>query len=379
MRVRATRTLVERTGYSLPTVEYALDRLFGGMTADALRATIDDELGSLRALDDFTARQGRPGVRYRPAGRAAIVASETTIGVAVIPLAFALLAGCDVLVKDRSDGLVRAVIETLAEEEPTFAAQATADIWDGTDVERSRERLRDADVVIAFGRDETLRAIRSELAPHARFVAFGHRTSVAYVGREALGDADACAIAASDAVRDALLYDGDGCLSPHAVFIERDGALSPRAFAEAFVRACDAFAVEFPPGAPTPVAAALAYRRRANFRASQGDGEVYDAAGGAYVVAFDPPAGEPPPLYARTVGLYVVDAPDAALRFVRRHGLPLEGFARRPQGRPDLEAAAQESGAHYVAALGALQDPPLGGEHGGEGRILPFVSAIYRP
>jgi hypothetical protein len=28
--------------------------------------------------------------------------------------------------------------------------------------------------------------------------------------------------------------------------------------------------------------------------------------------------------------------------------------------------------------LGTLQRPPLGGEHGGAGRILPFVRAIYR-
>ena len=88
-RVRATRAVMERLAYTEPVVDYALDRLFGAIARDALRATIAGELGSLDALDDFVARQGRPDVRYAGLDLVTIISSDTTIGVAIPPLVFA--------------------------------------------------------------------------------------------------------------------------------------------------------------------------------------------------------------------------------------------------------------------------------------------------
>ena len=85
-RVRVTRALMTRLGYSEPVVDYALDRLFEDVTRESLEAVIESELGSLAALDGFVARAGRPDVFFRGVGRAAIVSSETTIGVALPPL-----------------------------------------------------------------------------------------------------------------------------------------------------------------------------------------------------------------------------------------------------------------------------------------------------
>ena len=93
----------------------------------------------------------------------------------------------------------------------------------------------------------------------------------------------------------------------------------------------------------------------------------------------DPPAAEPPPFVRRLIALYSVDAPDEALAFVRRHAVPLEAIAfASPEPRADALAFAVASGASRIATLGSLQTPPFGGEHGGVGRILPFVRAIYR-
>ena len=60
-RVRLLNRVVERTGYTMPVVEYALDQLFESLSADALEATIAGELGSLEVLDGFALRPGRPG------------------------------------------------------------------------------------------------------------------------------------------------------------------------------------------------------------------------------------------------------------------------------------------------------------------------------
>jgi hypothetical protein len=377
-RVRATRAIVARTGYTEPVVDYALDRLFGALERDALHATIADELGSFAALDGFVPRAGRPAVTYRALDRVTIVSSDTTIGVAIVPLAFALCAGSRVTVKDRDDRLVAAFAETLAEEAPEFRRSLATATWPGADESAGAAALGDASVVVAFGRSETLGAVRARLAPEARFVPYGHRTSAGYVAREALEDEALATACAAGAARDALLYDGDGCLSLHALFVERGGRVAPVDFARRVAAACDAAAIEFPAGYAEPDDGVAAYRRSALFRAAQGKGAVYAGVTAPHLVVVDPPRGEPPPLLRRTLALYSVDGPTQALEFLRSHGLALEALAVAAPSRPDVEAAALASGASRIAAFGTLQDPPLGGEHGGTGRILPFVRAIYR-
>jgi hypothetical protein len=374
-RVRTVPALVDRTGYSAPVVEYALDRLFGAITREALRATIAGELGALEALDGFVARSGRPDVWFRPAGKVAIVSSETTIGVALHPLVFAVCAKANVLVKDREDRLIAAFIETLAQERPELAERLSAQVWKGAGDDGFPAELG---VVVAFGRDDTLRTIRANLPGPTRFLGFGHRTSVGYVTRGSLAGEAVAKRCARAAALDALLYDGDGCLSLHALFVERDGSLDPERFAQIVSEACDEIAVEFPAGVRPNDPRFELYRKRMHFRAAQGVGAVHCGAADEHMVVYAPPFDEPPPLLPRTLGVYSVRGPGDALTFLREHDLPIEGFATDVPPDSELLAAALASGAVRIARLGTLQDPPLGGEHGGAGRILPFVRAIYR-
>lgn len=372
------QALAQRTTYSRPVVEYALDRLFGAIDRETLCATIAGEVGSLAALDGFVPRAGRPDVFFCGLPRAAIVSSDTTIGVALPALIFALCAGSSVLVKDRDDRLTAAFAQTLAEEWPELGARVVASVWDGSDDAAARAHLGEADVVVAYGRTGTLGAVRANLRADARFVGFGHRTSVGYVTRAALASEAGAREVARGAARDALLYDGDGCLSIHALFVERGAALTPKSFARCVAAACEEAAIEFPPGTAELDPRVAAYRRTAFFRASQGAGATFADPSSSHVVVLDPPGDEPPPLLRRTLALYAVDGPQNALEFVRRHALPLEAVGIGGAWRPDVEAFAIAAGASRLAALGDLQTPPLGGEHGGAGRILPFVRAIYR-
>lgn len=378
---------MQRTGYTEPVVDFALDVLFGRLTRAALRATVEGELGSLAALEDFVARPGRVAVRYRAVDKATIVSSDTTIGVAIPAMSYALCAGVGTLVvKDRDDGLVAAFAETLREERPELGARLRVERWDGHASPQAREALATSDVVVAFGGDDALTAIRAQLRPDARFVPFGHRTSIAYVTRETLDRAAADAAYAREVAfgiaRDALLYDGEGCLSLHAVFIERGDALAPDAFSALLAEAFEAAAVEFPARSAEPAAATAGYARGARFRAAQGEGAVRGGLTGAHVLVTDVALDQPPPLFPRTLAAYVVDGPGEVVRFVRRHAVPLEAFvvdgASAEGARPDVVACALDAGAVRLASFGAAQAPDMSGEHGGVPRILPFVRAIVR-
>lgn len=376
-RVRVTDRIAERTGYSVPAVEYALDRIFFSIAQRDLEATIASELGSLAALDGFASRADRPDAWALPAGKVCIVSSRTTIGVAIVPAVFALCAKNDVLVKDREDALVHAFFETLAQELDAFAVAARASSW--ASGEENAPELETFDAVAAFGSDDTLIAIRNALAPGARFIGYGSRASAGYVTRESLANREALARICQGAARDLVLYETEGCLSLHTLFLERDGALSLEEFGRMLSACVEAANVEFPIGERHAADAAriAQHRNLAAFRAATGRGAVFASENADYALIIDQPPSEPPQFLPRTLGIVLVDDPGQALQYIREHSLRLEGFALSDE-RADVVRAAVECGAVRLTRFGELQHAPLSGDHGGRPRIAEFVRFVDR-
>ncbi|HUA08926.1 MAG TPA: acyl-CoA reductase [Candidatus Acidoferrales bacterium] len=374
IRVRLLARIVERTGYTSPVVEYALDQLFGSLTNDAIEATIANELGSIDTLDEFALRPGRPRARALAAGNVCVISSRTTIGVAIVPAIFALCAKCDVLVKDREDGLVRAFFSSLAQERDEFAEAARAEAWEG---ESESVSLGSFDVVVAFGSDATLGRIANATRAGSRFVGFGSRASIGYVAREELRDVAHATALAAGAARDLVLYETEGCLSLHALFVERGGGVDPQQFTKLVAQEVERASVEFPPGLRDARASAriASARNLAAFRSAAGTGSVFSDARGSYLTVLDPPLSEPPAFLPRALAIHAVDDPGEAIAYLAAHDVPVEAVALAGR-RDDLRAFAVEIGAHRIARFGDLQRPPLGGNHGGRARIADFVTWI---
>lgn len=377
LRVRVTQRIAQRTGYSVPVVEYALDRIFFSITQHDLHATIVNELGGIDVLDGFAPRGDRPDAWAAPVGSVCVISSRTTIGVALVPAIFALCAKNDVLVKDREDALVHAFFETLAQELDAFADAARATTWSSQD--RNAPDLETFDAVTAFGTDAALCAIRNALGPRARFIGYGSGASAGYVGKEALAQPGHLMEICRGAARDLVLYETEGCLSLHTLFVERGGPVSPQAFGRALAGCIEAANVEFPVAnrAAADAASIAQQRNLAAFRAAAGHGAVFASENAEYAVIVDQPPSEPPHFLPRTVGIIVVDEPQEAVRYVQEHGLRLEGFALS-DGRSDIVQAALEAGAVRLARFGELQHPALSGDHGGRPRIAEFVRWIDR-
>jgi Acyl-CoA reductase (LuxC) len=374
-RVRTLGRITARTRYSVPVVEYALDRLFFSLTEDALQATIRDELGSLEVLDGFAPRANRPDAWAAPIGRVCVVSSRTTIGVALVPAIFALCAKCDVLVKDREDALIAAFFESLCEEGDAFAGAATAMTWNSAD--ELAPSFSSFDAVVVFGGDETLRNVSATLAPSTRFIGYGSRASAGYIAAESLGNEPSARALAEGAARDLVLYESEGCLSLHVLFVEKGGNVSPDAFAQILGQAVERANIEFPVGPRDPVQTSRVgqHRDMAAFRAAAGQGAVYADASADYAVVAGFPEDQPPPFLPRTLGVLPVATPAQALQYLREHSLPLEGFALSCD-RADLVGMAVDAGAVRLARFGELQHPPLAGDHGGRPRIAEFVRWI---
>lgn len=369
-RIRALDAVALRTGYSAPMVGYAFDRLFGSLRRDTIERVIEDELGSLDVLDGFVQRSGRPRAAALPIGRVCVASSRTTIGVAIVPAVFALCAKCDVLVKDREDRLAGAFFETLIALLPEIHDAITARAWNG---DQDAGTLRDFDMVVAFGNDATLAKISSNLPYSARMIGFGTKASAGYVSRDALAGEQAARAIAAGAALDLILYESEGCLSLHALFVEDGGRIGAEQFAGFLSDAIRDAAGEF----PTALGDVSAPARRAAARdltVFRGD-QYFSDASSQFLAVLDPPRASPPFFLPRTLSIHRVERPADAAEYLERHGIELEALAIAGERRDLFELAIRTKAAR-IAQFGSLQAPPLGVFHGGRPRIAEFVRWI---
>ncbi len=368
-RRRAVDAVSTRTGYSPPVVEYAFDRLFRSLSGDAIAAVIAGELGSLEVLDDFVDAGVRGAARALPVGRVCIISSRTTIGVAIVPAIFALCAKCDVLVKDREDHLVAAFFATLTELLAQVGDAVAARPWPG---ESDAVDLDAFDSIVAFGSDRTLAAISGALRSPTRLIAYPSKLSAGYLTPHSLATQSLAESIARGAARDMLLYDGDGCLSLRALFIERGANVSPSGFCEMLRDAIELAAAEFPAMTSARSSARLAMARdTASFQMTHGQ-QIFTDSRSSYLLLLDPRLDEPPLLLPRALSVYSVADPRAAVAYLKRHGIALEALA---VAQPDahLRTIAASLSASRITTFGSLQSPPLGAFHGGRPRIAEFV------
>jgi acyl-CoA reductase LuxC len=210
-------------------------------------------------------------------------------------------------------------------------------------------------------------------------VLHGPKVSVGYLARESLTRTTLRGAAARAAL-DVALYDQQGCLSPHAFYVERGGPLGPAAFASALGGELEGLRERVPRSAPDRHAAAgiQLYRAQARFDEatdSRGTRVLGSSEGTDWTVVYeDGPRFSPSPAY-RTVRVHAVDGIEEAVRALSPAAGQIEaiGLEARGRRRASLAAALASIGVPRVAALGSLQRPSPLGTHGGVHRLRPFI------
>ena len=282
-----------------------------------------------------------------------------------------------------------AIARVIAEEDEALGACVAVVWWKGGTNDLDRTALSLAPAVLAFGGEEAIASIARQARPDAIHVLHGPKVSVGYVERRALSYAALPGLAARVA-HDVSLYDQQGCLSPHAFYVERKGAVPPARFAEVLATALEERAIEMPRGEVTPAASARVqlYRAQARFEAAVAPFgypiRVLESPGNtSWTVVLEEGARfEPGPAY-RTVKVHAVDGPEDFGRAVRPAVRYLEavGLEARGPERARLTAAFAAMGVPRIAPIGLLQRPTPLGTHGGVRRLLPFVTwtTVERP
>ncbi len=195
-------TLSER----LPLIVEAFSgfqEIIGTISKQEIEQWIRAELGDGRALDDFVTH-GSIQSRAFPLSPVLAIISGNAPHSGLQTLLRCLVVGAKIYLKIPSAGIPE--LSNLLEKLPSQLRDFV------TVSDTISETWWNAPLVIAFGSDETMRAVHARLSFHQRFIAHGHKFSIGIT----FEDSDAAAEAAA---RDICLFNQQGCLSALNIFV----------------------------------------------------------------------------------------------------------------------------------------------------------------
>jgi hypothetical protein len=188
-------------------------------------------------------------------------------------------------------------------------------------------------------------------------VAQGPGLGAAIVAKEALARGDHAAALARGLALDVAAYDQRGCMSPHAIWVERGGTVTPRAFAEQLASELETLQRELPRGPLllSDASAQLSWRGVSTLR-----GELFE--GDGYAVSYEESAPLRVSPGQRNVQVIAVDQVREACDRLATLGVHLKCLAiagldaRRLTLAPRLAPRLCMPGSMQTPSLQALQD-----------------------
>lgn len=213
------------------------------------------------------------------------------------------------------------------------------------------------DVLSVHGSDRTIEQARVQCSATTEIVPHGHGLGVALVPKDALGaDADVTRLVSALAL-DVAAYDQRGCLSPHAILVERGGAVSARELGRRLSEdGLRPLARSMPRAALSTLDGAVQVRWRG---VAQSLGELFEGDGWSVSFEADGPIRACP--LQRNIAVHEVASEDQALERLASYGAHLKALAVAGSGetRAAIAERLPPGVAPRVCAPGAMQRPPL--------------------
>lgn len=375
IRREAEVMLPQACGLSKEMVRVVLDDLFRALTEPALHQLLEAELGDARRLDAFCLNKNGTG-RTRAFGPRLMtqILPGNVLGVSVVSLVLGLLVKSANLMRVSPEEVVLTTLfaQSLQQHWPEGAETLAVLTWDKTHVELSKAAFQKADLVMVYGSDETIAAIREMIPPAKKTIFHGHKLSLGVIARESV-----CVDLAQKAAMDVALYDQRGCLSPQVYYVESGGEMSPLDFARQVAEALDVLSWKLPKGAYRTDEASRIQQLRGTlplkggvvFQSSQGVG---------WTVLYDlKPEFRPSPL-SRTLWIKPVDdlARIAPLIEPVRQVIQAIGLAAPKERAAALVEGLSKVGGCRFCSIGEMQRPSLSGYHDGVPRLLPLLRFV---
>lgn len=366
--------LPSESGFSSQVVAAGLEHGLGRWTYDAAIALFERELGPIELLESVAATRCFSGFPVTATILAGAIPMPT-----LLAMTAPLFLRSPVIAKpgsrDRTSAqVVRNAISAI--DADLGASVALAQF--GRDDEAALAALLEADCVVATGSDDSVQRIAAAAAPPRRVLRYGHRLSLAAVGRAALRGKGLVDAAEALSV-DVALWDQLGCLSPVAVYVAGSAA-EAAGVAEHLAAALSARERAWPRGTIDPAAAALTAHEcsEAELRAAaRGDVVLHGGGQARFTVVAEADATPRPAPLHRFVRVHSCGDASGVVDAITPFGphLAAVGVAGFAEASQPLALRLAAIGASRICPLGTLQAPPLGWSHDNLGVLQPLARA----
>jgi hypothetical protein len=372
-------------GFSRETLATGLDSFFKQLTPELFNALLEQDLGHSLRLDKLAIaspeeRTNRAAIVTAPELVAQIGASTLPVSVLQTMVLAVLLRSAQFVKCATGTALVpRLFAHSLYEADPKLGACIEIAEWRGGSQELEQALFAETDCLVVSGVDETVAAVRQRLAARTRLVAHGHRVSFAFVAGRALTRFGLGKVA-TRAAQDVAAWNQLGCLSPHVIYVENSGEVSPEEFAEKLAQELAAREAVDPRG-PLPInlSATIASRRAFyEMRAAHSPNTRVWASPGstAWTVVYE----EDPRFQASCLNRFVYVKGVRDLEEALQGADPVRGcvstigVAAPEDQAPELALSMARWGATRVCPLGQMQSPSLLWRHDGRPALADLVT-----
>ncbi|MGG5254334.1 acyl-CoA reductase [Neobacillus sp. SM06] len=246
-RKQAETLIPKITGYDPEMVRLELKKYMRTFRKKELLRFLDEEFDQPAMLDEFRPR--KTGGMSRAYGPRSIfhVFSGNVPGVQIWSLIMGLLLKSANLGKTSTAEPLLPVLfsQSLAEVDPQLAETVAILPWKGGMTELEKAAVDSSEAVIVYGSDKAVKAVRQLVPLSKKFLTYGHKISLAVIGKEALTP-DHFYETVHKLAEDVSIYDQQSCLSPQSVLVEAGGAISPQQFAQLLAAELDRYAKKRP-------------------------------------------------------------------------------------------------------------------------------------
>ncbi|NKB20224.1 MAG: acyl-CoA reductase [Alphaproteobacteria bacterium] len=369
------------TGYDAEMIRLGLTGYLKNFRQPELRRFIAEDFMNPKILDEF---QPLPKGGYGKAYGPDLIAHIWAGNVPGLPL-WSLISG--LLVKAGNIGKVASAeplmaswfARLIAEIDPELGKCLAVVWWKGGDVDQEQALLNQADLVVAYGNNDTLQQIRDRTPITTRCLTYSHKVSFGMISRAALDTGKAWEVA-HQAAYDIVRYDQQGCYSPHVFFIEQGGAVTPQEFAQFIANELDCFEEKFPRRALTIEEAGdvAAWRQSEEMKSfSEGNAAIMSGASGAWIVAYSEAEEDLVPSgLNRTAKIIAVNQLDDVPARIAPYKAFLQtvGIAGPPEELHRLAGLLGAVGVTRISALEHMTSPEAGWHHDGRFNLLDLVT-----
>ncbi|MFC0273863.1 acyl-CoA reductase [Metabacillus herbersteinensis] len=382
-RQKAERMLPIITGYDEELIRLGLTSYLKSFRKQELQRFLVEDFSNPMVLDDFQPRVKR--------GFSKAVGPDLTVhiwsgNVPGLPL-WSLISG--LLVKSGNIGKVSSseplfagwFAQLLTEIEPRLADCLAVVWWKGGDEERECSLFKQADVVVGYGGNASLQSLRKRIPISTRFLPFGHKISFGVISKASL-DSRKALKTANQAAYDVVRYDQQGCYSPHVIYVQKGGNVSPREFAHYLAHELESFENRYPRRALSieETTTLASWRQQAELATlTNANNAIVGEKSGAWTVFYEEKGGELlPSCLNRSIKVVAIEEFEDMIKTItsNRSYLQTVGVAAAPKELFHLADLLARAGVTRITGLGNMTSPESGWHHDGRFNLLDLVNMV---